>query len=99
MGIEPTATALAMGIARLYCRDDRGKYKEANLDGILCFIIDRRLKTRLFRLYDINTCELIFQTELYVNFDETYVHITDKFYCFPLVKTVMGVEFANVYDA
>ena len=59
-GIEPTATALAMGITRLYCKDARGKYKEANLDGILCFIVDRRLKTRLFRLYDINSCEMIF---------------------------------------
>ena len=25
--------------------------------------------------------------------------VNDKFYSFPLVKTVIGVEFANLYDA
>ena len=25
--------------------------------------------------------------------------VNEKFYCFPLVKTVIGVEFANLYDA
>ena len=99
IGIEPTATALAMGVTRLYCKNQLGKFKEANLEGIFCFIIDRRLKTRLLRLYDINTCELIFQTELYVNFADTYSAVNDKFYSFPLVKIVIGVEFANLYDA
>ena len=68
IGIEPTATPLAMAIVRLYSRNNQGKFKEANLDGILCFIVDRRLKTRQMRLYDINTFELSFQTEIYLNF-------------------------------
>ena len=46
VGIEPTATPLAMAVVRLYSRNAQGKFKEANLDGILCFIVDRRLKTR-----------------------------------------------------
>ena len=101
-GIEPTSTALAMAIARFYWRDDKeedGKFKEANLGGILCFIIDRKLKSRFFRLYDINTSELLFQTELFVNFANNFTYICDKFYCFPLVKAVLGVEFANLNDA
>ena len=67
-GIEPTSTALAMAICRLYWKNDDAQFKEANLGGILCFIIDRKLKSRFLRLYDINTSELLFQTELYVNF-------------------------------
>ena len=46
IGIEPTATPLAMAVVRLYSRNSQGKFKEANLDGILCFVVDRRLKTR-----------------------------------------------------
>ena len=34
-----------------------------------------------------------------MNFNETYVAINDKFYSFPLVKAVIGVEFANLNDA
>ena len=98
-GIEPTATALAMAMVRFYWKDYEGKFKEANLRGILCFIIDRKLKSRFFRLYDINTSELLFQTELYVNFKTHYTYICDKFYCFPLVKAVLGLEFASLHDA
>ena len=68
LGIEPTATALSMAIVRIYAKDPSGEFKSANLGGILCFIIDRKLKSRFFRLYDMNTFELTFQTELYINF-------------------------------
>ena len=34
-----------------------------------------------------------------MGFAETYVAVNEKFYCFPLVKAVIGVEFANLYDA
>ena len=50
-------------------------------------------------MYDINTNELIFQTELYINFGSHYTFICDKFYCFPIVKSVLGVEFSNLNDA
>lgn len=68
IGIEATATPLAMAVVRLYSRNAQGKFKEANLDGIFCFVVDRRLKTRQMRLYDINTFELTFQAEIYLNF-------------------------------
>ena len=55
--------------------------------------------TRYFRLYDINTSELLFQSELYINFVENYRALKDKFYCFPLQKTIVAFEFANVHDA
>lgn len=88
-----------MAIVRLHCKKEDGSFKEANLRGILCFIVDRKLKSRFFRLFDINTSELLFQTELYVNFGQHYTYISEKNYCFPLVKTVLGIEFANLNDA
>ena len=60
IGIEPTSTALAMAIVNLFSADDNGNFKDANLGGILCFVVDRKLKSRFFRLYDMNTSELLF---------------------------------------
>jgi hypothetical protein len=60
IGIEPTSTALAMAIVNLFSSGENGQFKDANLGGILCFIVDRKLKSRFFRLYDINTSELLF---------------------------------------
>ena len=34
-----------------------------------------------------------------MNFNLSYVPVNDKFYSFPLVKAVIGVEFANLNDA
>jgi hypothetical protein len=60
VGVEPTSTALAMAIVNLFSSGENGQFKDANLGGILCFVIDRKLKSRFFRLYDINTSELLF---------------------------------------
>lgn len=69
------------------------------LGGILCIVVDRRLHSRFFRLYDINTSELLFQAELYVNFSKNYRELNDYFYCFPHEKVIVGIQFANVHDA
>ena len=54
-----------MAIARLYYKADNNKFQETKLAGIMCFIVDRILKSRFLRLYDLNTCELLFQQELF----------------------------------
>ena len=59
-GVEPTATALSMAIARFYWRSEEGSYNQANLGGILCFIVDRARKSRFLRLYDLNSFEILF---------------------------------------
>lgn len=65
----------------------------------MCFIVDRIRKSRYLRLYDLNTSELIFQHETYLNFAKTYQMVHEHFYCFPIVKSVLGIEFANSIDA
>lgn len=97
-GIEPTSTALAMAIVTLMsAAPDSEKFEDTNLGGILCFIIDRKLKARFFRLYDINTNQLIFQTEIYVNIE--YRQLRPKFFCYPIAKVLVGFNFANLLDA
>jgi len=34
-----------------------------------------------------------------VGFGQQYNKIRDKFFCFPISKAVLGVEFANLNDA
>ena len=70
-----------------------------NLSGILCFIADRKLHSRFLRLYDINSSKLLFQCELYINFNKHFKEVNDYFHCFPTEKIIVGVEFANVNDA
>lgn len=50
VGIEPTSTALAMAIVNLFSSGENGHFKDANLGGILCFIVDRKLKSRYFAI-------------------------------------------------
>ncbi len=93
-----------MAVVRLYNQGSHnagqaGKWKFSKLQGVLCYIVDRKARTRQLRLYDINTQELIFMLETYINFHEYYKELNDNFHAFPLEKIIMGVEFASVYDA
>ena len=100
LGIEPTATALAMAIVRVYAKDNKTReFKNTNLGGIGCYITDRKRKSRYLRVYDVNTSEMLFETELYVNFVKHYTQLNDKFFCFPIISAVIGIEFANANDA
>ena len=99
-GIEPTSTALAMAIVELCSSSySDAQFEPTKLGGILCFIIDRKLKSRFLRLFDINSSQLLFQLELCVNFARNYCRLRDKFYCFPLSKTILGINFAYKDDA
>ena len=87
-----------MAVVKLYCGVN-GKFKNANLGGIFCFIIDRELHSRFLRLYDVNSKVLLFQTELFVNFNEAFKALGERFHCFQLHKAVIGVEYASSLDA
>ncbi len=99
IGIGPKATAIAMAVTRLYHADSEGRFHTMKLGGILCLVADRKLHSKFLRLYDINTSDLLFQTELYMNFNEKYRELNDYFYSFPLEKVNVGIQFANVHDA
>lgn len=61
------------------------------IGGILCLIVDRKSNSRYLRLYDVNTSELLFQAELYINFQRNYRELSDYFYCFPHEKVLVGI--------
>ena len=91
MGIDPKSTALAMAIVKLHIADSEGNFHYMKLGGILCLVADRKQHSRFLRLYDINTNEMLFQCELYINFSDTYREINDYFFAFPLEKLHIGI--------
>lgn len=70
-----------------------------NIDGILAFVVDRRRRVKQLRLFDINNFRLLFQVEIYLNFNVHYREIKSTFFCFPLPKLTVGIEFSNLEDA
>lgn len=70
-----------------------------NLEGALCFVVDRILKTNYIMLYSLQNYSLLFYTELYVSFKKNYVKLNDNFYSFPADKYVIGVCFGEKEDA
>jgi len=38
------------------------------IGGVLSLVADRKMHSKYLRLYDMNSCELLFQTEMYINF-------------------------------
>lgn len=95
IGIEPTSTALAMAIVKVFSAAPEEQFQDTSIGGILCLVVDRKAKSRYLRVFDINSAVLLFQSELYVNFAEKYTEVKPRLYCFPLVKTVIGLSFAN----
>ena len=99
------STPLCMGIARLYSNQNDIDVKSpqyfANLDigGVLCFMIDRKKRVNQFRMYDINNYRLLFQCEIYINMHKKFHMVQPYFYCFPMPKMVLGIEFSSQKDA
>ena len=62
-----------------------------NLEGALCFVVDRVLKTRFIMLYSLQNYSLLFYNELYVNFSKNYIKLNEYFYSFPTESFVVGV--------
>mmetsp|Transcript_1055 Transcript_1055/g.946 ORF Transcript_1055/g.946 Transcript_1055/m.946 type:complete len:86 (+) Transcript_1055:240-497(+) len=51
-------------------------------------------------MYDLNSFDLLFETELYMNFHTHYKEINDYFYCFPIAgKNIIGFSFADSNEA
>mmetsp|Transcript_41555 Transcript_41555/g.30546 ORF Transcript_41555/g.30546 Transcript_41555/m.30546 type:complete len:252 (-) Transcript_41555:603-1358(-) len=99
LGLSPSSTALALAITRFYYGDKHNKFQPMKIGGILCLVVDRKAHAKFLRLFDINTSELLFQTELYINFAKHYRVLTENFHCFPLEKVIVGIEFSDSSEA
>jgi len=74
-------------------------FKNLNLSGLLCFIIDHREKARYLILFNEFTYEILFRYELYYNFDDHYQVLSVNFHCFEVENGIIGVFFKNNTEA
>jgi len=76
----------------MYYWDKKDKeYKDMNLEGALCLVVDRALKTRFIMLYSLVNFQILMYTEMYVNFSKHFVKLNEYFYSFPCDNLIVGV--------
>lgn len=61
--------------------------------------MDRKLKSKCLRLYNMDTMKLAFEVELYYNFANHYLKLDDKFYYFDYPVGTVGLLFRTKEDA
>lgn len=94
--IKPeTSTAMKSAMVALYSADPTGKLRYSNLIGILQLDIDRQLKSKFLRIYDVETLSLSFEVEIYYGFQKYYRAITDTIYMFEYPKGSIAFQFRN----
>ena len=68
---DMTATSLKNCLANIYTMDEHSTtFRYSKLSGILTLDFDRPLKTKFFRMYSMDSFELLFECELYYGFEE-----------------------------
>lgn len=97
-----TSSILTTAVIKLFifhAKDERWLY--TGLSGALCLVIDRKLKGAvLFRLYDLNLYDIVFEQEVYYEFLHLYQEINEQFFCFPVIGNfVFGFSFAEINEA
>lgn len=59
--IKPdTSTSMKSAVVALYTADPQGKLRYSGMIGILQIDVDRHLKSKFLRLYDIDSLTLVF---------------------------------------
>jgi hypothetical protein len=82
--------------ATLFASDIYCNWNNLKLNGFLTFEIDYEKKNRYFCLYEINTLELLFQYELYINLEKHLNLCESNFLSFEVDKGFIGMQF--IYD-
>ena len=81
-------------IARIFTASPDELWKDTGLLGFLCLVFDRSTKSPYFRLFEIDTCELTFEMELYYNFSDSYKEdLSGFFYYFEVKNGFIGKFF------
>ena len=57
----PTSTSEKSSIVALYTTDDENPMRFTGKIGVLQLDFDRKIKNRLFRFYDLDTLDLLFE--------------------------------------
>lgn len=91
---------LAATVAKLFTNDcTNHNWQYSNLAGAFCIVSDPDLHAVLLRLYDLNSYEVLFETEMYYDFCDYVLELNPSFYTFPIDAGQIGVSFAKTNEA
>jgi len=86
--------------ARIHtCGKNSEYWLYSGLEGALVYCIDIRVKSCKFLMFDLKTYEIVFDCELYKEFDKAYKKGTERFYYFEVEDGFIGFEIPNMYQA
>lgn len=86
-------------VAALYLAENDNLLKYTNVIGLLQLDMDRKLKSKCLRIYNLDTMKLAFEIELYCNFASHYKKLDDKFYFFDYPMGTIGLLFRTKEEA
>ncbi len=87
---------ICMYNASLYASDKFCNWRNLRINGFLTFEIDYELKTRFICLYEMDYLDLLFQYELYTNFENNLSMCESNFLSFEIDGGFIGIQF--IYD-
>ncbi|KAL4453206.1 hypothetical protein ABPG74_015437 [Tetrahymena malaccensis] len=91
---------MSIAIARIFTARSEGEWIYSNLQGILCLIWDREKdNTPFLRLFDIETFDLLFEAEMYIDFSLSYASVNPTFYMFEYMSAFIGLQFISEEEA
>ncbi len=93
------STAMKSVIAALYLAQNDNVLKYTNIVGLLQLDMDRKLKSKCLRMYNLDTLKLAFEVELYYDFANHYTKLDDKFYYFDYPVGTVGFLFRTKEEA
>ena len=71
----------------------------SDLDGFLCFVLDKQENARYLILYDTDNYEKLFFFELYKNFNKYYKVLKELYHCFEMNNGFIMIQFTNLESA
>lgn len=98
--LGPNRELYCLTCAKVYTSGKEGdNWLDSDLEGFLCFYIDRVDKTRYFTLYEAETYDKLFNVELYTGFEKYYKVLSDNFHCLEMNHGFIGYKFENIFEA
>ena len=94
----PQYHSIYMSIAQLMVSIPNPKKWTKKLEGFIDLCTDNS-NNIFINIYSFTTKKMIFQHELYINFDKYYKKMSSTFYAFQSDRCVIGLNFLNSIDA
>lgn len=83
---------MSCGLARIYTARSESGWVYSNIQGILCLVWDREMEnTPFMRLFDVETFDLLFEAEMYIDFQKSFTAMTNYFFFFEFMNAFIGI--------